>query len=153
MNRPSEADSGNWLQNILLARTKNTYVQFFRYFFVGGVATLFHWGTYVALTELTVLHYLIGNIIAFIVGISVNFIISILWVFGPASVSRRKEIAIFVIIGLIGLGFSEFFLWFFGSFLGMNQIKPMGYMIPQAISTLLVLFWNFIARKRILYNT
>ena len=49
-------------------------------------------------------------------------------------------------IGLAGLGLTLFFLWFFTDFVGIYKE------ISKIMASALVLFWNFIARKVILFQ-
>ena len=61
--------------------TDSTLVQLLRYTFVGGVAFVCDFGALYALTEFAGLHYLISASLSFLLGLGVNYALSVLWVF------------------------------------------------------------------------
>lgn len=127
--------------------TNNTFVQLFRYTFVGGFAFVIDFITLAVLTEIFHIYYLISAAIAFLLGLIINYILSVLWVFSRhTSVNRWIEFGIFGFIGIIGLGLNELFIWFF------TEITQFHYLISKIISTFFVYLWNFFARKYILFK-
>ncbi len=135
------------LNRLFKEKTDNTLVQLFRYTFVGGIAFLVDFGSLYFLTEFAGLHYLLSAIVAFLLGLATNYILSILWVFSKRKVrSVTIEFSIFAFIGVIGLGLNEFFMWFFTEQVGTY------YLISKILSAILVYLWNFGARKRILFT-
>lgn len=135
------------IEYLFKGKTNNTLLQLFRYTFVGGFAFLADFGTLFFLTEFCHIHYLISAGIAFIVGLIVNYFLSIKWVFnGRAIESRLMEFFIFTLIGLIGLGLNELIIWF------LTDILSIYYLLSKIITAFFVYFWNFFARKVILFN-
>ncbi|MBQ8539368.1 MAG: GtrA family protein [Ruminococcus sp.] len=136
------------LKGLFITPTKNGFLQFFRYIFVGGIATIVDWGFLFVLTDFAHIHYLVSAIIAFVAGLITNFFLSKLLVFkaNDARVNAIMEFVSYAIIGVIGLGITELILYFFTSFSSMH------YMIAKAIATVVVLAWNYIARKLIVYK-
>ena len=65
---------------LFVAPTDNWFIQFFRYFFVGGFAFVVDYGLLVLLTEVFGLHYLVSATISFIAGLVVNYLLSTSWV-------------------------------------------------------------------------
>ena len=127
--------------------TKNVYVQFLRYGFVAGVSLMVDFGGLIILKEYAHIHYLIAATISFVAGLLTNYFLSSLWVFESSKMSSKKrEFLIFAAIGLVGLALTDFLLWFFTDFFGLY------YMLSKVIATILVYFWNFGARKKILFN-
>ena len=93
------------------------------------------------------MYYLLSGIFAFIIGLMINYKISITWVFKNRSVkSKKKEFLLFAFIGFVGLILNEFFIWFF------TNIKNNNYLISKCISVFLVYSWNFFVRKFILFK-
>ncbi|MCK9205393.1 MAG: GtrA family protein [Bacteroidales bacterium] len=128
-------------------KTDNTLLQLFRYGFVGGIAFLVDFGTLFVLTEYIHFHYLLSAAIGFIFGLIVNYLLSIEWVFNNRTIGNRwLEFLFFTIIGLIGLGLNELFLWI------LTDILAVYYLLSKIITTILVYFWNFFARKALLFN-
>lgn len=135
------------LRKILLEPTKNSWLQAFRYLFVGGIATIADWGTLFALTHFGLNKY-IGTFIAFCVGLAVNFALSKQFVFAASKVriSKSREIMAYALVGVVGLILTEILVWV------LTDILPMHLMIAKIIATCLTLVWNFIGRK-MLYRT
>lgn len=128
-------------------KTSNTFIQLFRYGFVGGIAFLVDFVFLYCLTEFVGLPYLVSAAISFILGLVTNYLLSTVWVFNQRVVTNRsKEFIVFSVIGIIGLGFNELIMWFGSS------VLPLYYLLSKIISTVIVFFWNFFARKYILFN-
>jgi len=99
------------------------------------------------LTEYFGIFYLISAAIAFIIALITNYILCINWIFKTRKIKSKKfEFSIFIYIGIIGLLFNEIFIWLFTSGFGIN------YLISKILAAIAVLFWNFLARKLILYQ-
>lgn len=121
--------------------------QLLRYAVVGGIAFIVDYGSLWLLTEFVGMHYLVSAAIAFILGLTCNYLISTAWVFGESKVkSRWLEFAAFAIIGVIGLGFNELIIYVSTGICGFH------YMLSKIASTLLVFFWNFFARRFLLFK-
>jgi putative flippase GtrA len=133
--------------SLLFAKSDKTSIQLLRYTFVGGIAYALDFGSLFFLTEVVKIHYLISAPIAFILGLLTNYILSILWVFPRRTLaSKRMEFLIFAIIGLVGLGLNEGIIWTF------TDLVHFHYLMSKVISAIVVFFWNFFARKKILFN-
>jgi putative flippase GtrA len=127
--------------------TNNIAVQLLRYTFVGGCAFAFDFSCLYFLTSYCHLHYLVSAAIAFLVGLAVNYILSILWVFNRRRMgSRLSEFFVFALIGLGGLLLNEAFIWFF------TEVLLLFYLVSKAISTVLVYLYNFLVRRFILFS-
>lgn len=136
------------LKGIFLTPTKNGFLQFFRYLFVGGIATVVDWGVLMGLTELLQLHHLVSAIFAFVAGLGTNFLLSKLLVFSASEAKTNSllEFLGYALIGLVGLGMTELILFLFTDGLSLH------YMLSKAIATAVVLVWNYLARKLLLYK-
>jgi len=125
--------------------TNNSLIQFVRYFFVGVIAAVVNIGSLSLFVELFGINYLLSNVLAFILGTLVNYVLSKKIVFmQDTSINKVIEIMMYVIIGVLGLGFDTLMLWVFTS-----KFK-IYYLLSKIISTMLTFIWNFFARK-ILY--
>lgn len=136
------------LKGIFVSPTKNGFLQFFRYVFVGGIATIVDLGLLFLLTEYAHIYHLISAIISFIAGLTANFLLSKLLVFkaNEARVNAVIEFFSYAVIGAIGLGITELIMFLFTNCLDVH------YMISKIIATVIVLAWNYIARKLIIYK-
>ena len=135
------------LHRIFVQKTDNTLLQLFRYGFVGGIAFVVDYGTLFLLTNYAGVPYLWSAAIAFILGLVTNYLLSISWVFRRNEAMKSwQEFLLFAIIGIVGLGFNEIIMY-----LG-TDILQLHYMLSKLISTVIVFFWNFLARKYLLFN-
>ena len=135
------------LNRLLKEETERTIIQLFRYVFVGGAAFIVDFGSLFILTDFFGIYYLISAAIAFILGLIVNYALSISWVFNNRKLDNLTlEFGVFSLIGIVGLGLNEVFIWFFTAEVGFY------YLISKIISAVIVLFWNFFARKYVLFK-
>jgi putative flippase GtrA len=99
------------------------------------------------LTEAARLHYLLSAAISFLLGTSVSYLLSVLWVFPVRRyASRLLEYALFIFVGLVGLGLNEAFLW------ALTEKVGIYYLASKVIAASLIFFWNFGARKLLLFR-
>ena len=132
-------------KKLFITKSNNTFIQFFRYIFVGGVAFLADGGSLFLITTIGV-NYLISVIFAFVIGLAVNYGLSKLLVFENSSVNGKIEFLVYGIIGVIGLGFTEIIMYV------LTEIAGLYFMVSKVIATIIVLVWNFVARKITLYR-
>lgn len=135
------------LQKLFIVPTNNTLIQLFRYLFVGGTAFVVDAGC-LFLLEMMGLNYLVAAVFAFISGLIVNFILSKMLVFKGAESgsSNGVEFLVFAIIGVIGLGLTEIIMYL------CTEKLSFYFMLSKIIAAIIVLIWNFVARKLILYR-
>jgi putative flippase GtrA len=137
----------NFSKIIIKDQTNNTRIQLFRYIFVGGIAFIVDLTSLYLLTNYLGIYYLISAAIAFILGLSVNYLLSVNWVFNRRSFENRSfEFGIFAFIGFVGLGLNEVFMWFF------TQDLQIYYLFSKILAAIIILFWNFFARKYTLFK-
>ena len=117
------------------------FKQLFRFGIVGGLAFLIDSGVLFVLTEYLNVYYLVSSVISFIVSLIFNYILSILWVFDVKKKQTIKEISLFVILSVIGLGINQLVMYVGADILNIY------YMICKIISTFIVMVYNFITRK------
>lgn len=134
-------------------RVKHLITQFVRYVFVGGIAFVADFLTlsFVYKILLCDFHYglLLGTASGFIVGTIVNYCISKKFVF-LNDTSRTKntflEFLMYTIIGFFGLLLTEA-----GMYLGV-EIMLCNYAITKFFVAGIVLLWNFLARRFLVYK-
>lgn len=118
-------------------------MQFFRYVLVGAISALFDTGIFMLCTVLFHTHYLIAQTFGFLVGISINYLLSIAFIFE----SRRKrlpETALFFLTGVVGLLLSYLILFVL---IDLFAITMFDTLLAKLITITLVLGWNFASRK------
>ena len=136
------------LKAIFITPSTNGFIQFFRYVFVGGIATVVDWAILFAATEWGGIHYIFSAVLSFFGGLAANFLLSKLLVFSAseAKIGPFMEFVGYALIGAVGLGLTVLIMYVFTEMLGLY------YMLSKVIATILVLFWNYLARKKILYQ-
>lgn len=146
------------LSKLFKGDTDDTFIQFFRYVFVGGLAFVVDYGTLALSVEVFGMNDKLAAVLAFILGLAVNYILSTLWIFKSSKIDNRlAEFAAFALIGVIGLGINVAIIVFFDEVVA--PLKPIGfipedkyYLIGKLVSTVIVFIWNFAARKFIIFN-
>ena len=127
--------------------TDDIYLQLFRYVFVGGTAFVVDFGFLYFFSDICGIYYLISAVLSFIISVLVNYIMSTKWVFNQDNIDNRLvEFNLFILISTIGLVFTEILLYFFTDVIGLY------YLISKIISAIIVLFWNFLARRVMFYG-
>lgn len=135
------------IDKLLKEPTGDAWIQLFRYFFVGGTAFAVDFGLLWVFTEWGGLHYLLSAALSFAGGLTVNYLLSVWWVFSDHVLrSRIVEFAAFVLIGMIGLCLNEAIIWC------ATERLHFHYLSSKIVSTAVVFFWNFMARKYVLFD-
>ncbi len=129
-----------------LERSSNYMIQFIRSLIVSVIALIVDFSTLVFLKQVVGINYLVAAALGFSVGVLVNYVLSVTWVFAERKLAKRShEFLIFVVITGFGLIFNLLII------AGMVELLKIDYRVGKAVSTIVVFFWNFLARKKILY--
>lgn len=135
------------MKRLFINDTTNWLIQLFRYIFVGGFAFTVDYSLLFLLTEFVGIYYILSATISFIVGLVINYIISTQWIFKKSKLSNRfVEFFIYGVIGVIGLVLNDLLIFLFTDIMGYH------YLISKIIAAALVMGWNFIGRKTILFK-
>lgn len=129
------------IQNLNKFIKSKLFMQIMRFGVVGGLAFLIDSAVLYILTEYANVYVLISSVISFIVSLIFNYIMSIYWVFDVKKKQTVKEISIFVILSVIGLGVNQVVMYF-----GV-EVFNIYYMICKVMATFIVMVYNFITRK------
>jgi putative flippase GtrA len=136
------------LKALFINKTDNPFIQFFRYVFVGGAATVVDWTFLWLFYDVIGIYKYLSVAFSFLLGLLTNFCLSDRFVFSnvPETRSSANKFSVYLITGLIGLGLTELFMLLFDGLLGLH------YMIAKIITTAIVLAWNFFSKKIALYK-
>lgn len=120
--------------------------EFIRYTAASGIALALDIGV-LWLLNTSGVSYLLAGALAFGVGLSTIYFLSVQWVFAERRMNPYAEFALFGLIGLVGLVLNEIVLWIFTGILGF-------YVLISKIASVVVVFsWNFAARKWLLFSS
>lgn len=131
-------------KKLFLEKNHDTRIQLLRYIFVGGAATVVDMGSLYIFTSIIGLNYLISAAIAFILGVTANYLLCVAWIFESTGRVKR-EIILFLVIGVGGLILNEVIIWLLVEEVGLY------YMLAKAVAVVIVLVWNFGMRKKYVF--
>ena len=117
--------------------------QILKFGVVGGIAFVIDYGILFLLAKVIGLNELISAAISFIISLTFNYFLSTKWVF-EAKKQTPKEVIIFVLLSVVGLGINEVLIYLGTKKLGIDV------MIVKLFATAIVMVYNFIARKLII---
>jgi putative flippase GtrA len=135
------------LKRLFVVKSDRLGVHLLRAIFASNVAFALDFGLLVVLTEVVKLHYLVSNVIGFMSGTTLLYILSIYWVFSRRSMrSRHLEYGLFIFIGAVGVGLNEALIWTF------TEKVHLYYLYSKIVAGCTVFFWNFLSRRRLLFR-
>jgi len=117
--------------------------QILKFGVVGGIAFVIDYGILFLLAKVIGLNELISAAISFIISLTFNYFLSTKWVF-EAKKQTPKEVIIFVLLSVVGLGINEVLIYLCTKKLGIDV------MIVKLFATAIVMVYNFITRKLII---
>ena len=128
-----------------------------RFAVTGGVCFLVELAALVLLRDTCGLDTLIAVPIAFLISVILNYILCVGWVFGVKKEQGNAAKAGFLITSLMGLALNEGLMYLFRVIFGEDQVivtvfgfAVTMYMISKALSTLIVMVWNYFTKRAIL---
>lgn len=84
--------------------------------------------------------------VSFVVSVVFNYVASMRFVFTHREdLSRRRELATFVVLSVVGLGINELLMWAGVRLLGSSALAVT---CTKVFATAVVMVWNFLSRKR-----
>lgn len=121
--------------------------EFIKYFLVTGIATIADFITLLLLRKNFNISLGFANIIAFCIGVTLNYALTIIFVFSKSKFkSRAFEIALFIIIGIAGLYVNTFVLTL------LAQKYMIGEPIAKFFATGVSFIFNFVLKKLLLFK-
>lgn len=129
------------IKHLLKNYSEKLSVQLFKYLFVAVVAFLVDYGTLFILNSVLGLHHLFAAAMGFVLGLIVNYLLSMLFVFKAKTDNKVVSFLIFLITGLIGLLMTLLLQYMFVDILFIPVL------IAKLFTTAIVFFWNFFSRR------
>lgn len=120
-------------------------LQYVKFAIVGTTSFIVDYVFMVFLTENTAfgLDYFQACAFSYTISVFVNYVLSMKYVFqGRDDMGRVKEVSIFFVLSLVGLGLNQLAMWI------AVEVFQIYYMAAKLLSTLLVTNYNFISRKK-----
>ncbi len=124
----------------------HNYAQLLRFIIVGGFTATLDFLILFLLVHYNVLGYFYAAAIGFLIGSSINYLISIKWIFYSGKFkSRAGEFVLFISLTSIGLFINQFVMYLAVSILGIF------YLLAKIIALFIVTTYNFIFKKFIIF--
>ncbi|MBI9103682.1 MAG: GtrA family protein [Spirochaetales bacterium] len=135
------------LKSLFGEKAETTKIQLFRSLISSQLSFQTDLWMFFILVNAVSLHYLPATAISFLLGTSLNYILSIKWIFPYRKIKNlNMEFSTFIVIGVAGAGINMFFIWLFIEKLGIH------YMVSKIVVAALVFFITFTARKIFLFS-
>lgn len=129
---------------------KSLLGQFLRYLVTGGLAFVVDFGLFALCLYVFDWHYLLANLVGLVAGLVLNYTMSIVWVFTACerALEKRKvmEFSLFALVGIAGVGINQLLMFLMVGMFDWNE------MVSKMVAAVLVLMWNFGARKLMLFR-
>ncbi len=132
--------------NAFFKKTNKTIIQLFRYIFLGNISNIVDFSSLYILTDLIKVHYVVSSAISFIIGVLINYIINVKWIFQRGKYSFHNELMLIIIVSLVGMYLSIIIIYVLVEYIHLH------YMVSKIISAILVMFWNFYSRKKWIFK-
>lgn len=137
-----------WIERHLKSST--LLGQIVRYLVTGGLAFVVDFGLFALCLYVFDWHYLLANLVGLIAGLIINYILSVVWVFVACKRVLEKnkglEFSLFALVGIAGVGINQLLMFLMVGVFDWNE------MASKMVAAVLVLMWNFGARKLMLFR-
>lgn len=125
----------------MIDRLYKNFRPFFKYCLVGVAGTFIDLASLYVFVEYFLIPVIPATALSFLLAVTNNFIFNKIWTFKNKSRNYRKLYIKFLIVSTIGLGLT------LTSMHVMVNIIGIWYMFAKAMTSLIVLTWNFLANK------
>jgi putative flippase GtrA len=119
--------------------------QLARFGVIGACTVAFDFGLLYVLVDFAHLNYLLSALVAFTTASTLNYLLSVQYVFLAGRFGRGPEFAIFMVTTGVGLGLNQLTMWVLVGIAGIN------YLLAKCASLTIVTCWNFLSKKRVVF--
>jgi putative flippase GtrA len=116
-----------------------------RFGVIGSCTVAFDFGLLYVLVNVAHLNYFLSAFVAFTTASTLNYLLSVQYVFLAGRFGRADEFAIFMVTTVVGLGLNQLTMWVLVGIAGIN------YLLAKCASLTIVTCWNFLSKKRIVF--
>lgn len=119
--------------------------QLARFGVIGTCTAAFDFGLLYVLVHFAHLNYFLSAFVAFSTALTLNYILSVQYVFLAGRFGKASEFTIFMVTTGVGLGLNQLAMWVFVGIAGIN------YLLAKCASVAIVTCWNFLAKKKVVF--
>jgi putative flippase GtrA len=134
------------LGQLFKGRPSSKYIQFLRSILVSNVSFLLDFSLCLLFVGGLGMNYILATALSFTAGSSLNYSLSVLWVFEGDKSSRRLEFLLFLAISAIGLALNGL-----GMYL-LAGIANLHYLVARVASASSVFLFNYFCKKYLLFG-
>ena len=132
--------------SLTLQPTNSRKIELVRSLIVSGVSFVGDAFILIFAKEILGIHYLVAAALGFLCGVVINYVLSVTWVFTTRKLaSKHIEFTVFVVICTVGLGLNLLVI------AALVERFLLDYRLAKVVATVLIFFWNFFMRKKLLY--
>ena len=135
----------------------NRLAEVLRFAAAGVVSFALELGTLILLRDGCGLDTLVATPLAFLLGVALNYVLCVRWVFTGTEEQRNSAKIAFAVTSLIGLGLIELLMLLFrhvfgedGVVLTVFSFTVTMYMVNKILATMIVMVWNYFSKRAIL---
>jgi len=119
--------------------------QLARFGVIGVCTVALDFGLLYVLVNVVHLNYFLSALVAFTTASTLNYLLSVQYVFLAGRFDRGSEFTIFMVTTGVGLGLNQLTMWALVGIVGIN------YLLAKVASLTIVTCWNFLSKKRIVF--
>ncbi len=119
--------------------------QLVRFGAIGASTVALDFGLLYVLVNRAHANYFVSAFLAFTIASTLNYWLSVQYVFLSGRFGKGREFAIFMATTGVGLGLNQFTMWVLVGIAGIN------YLLAKCASMVIVTCWNFLSKKRIVF--
>lgn len=134
------------MQKLIRSYNKLLQIQLFRYFIVGGVATVVDWSSFYLLAIKINFNYQAALVIAFILGSVTNYVFNKIFTFRCRSKQIAGQMTVHLMISAISLLLNMGMMYIFVSSFAIAKMPS------RMIITVIMLVINFFMHKHLTFN-
>lgn len=121
--------------------------QILRFGFVGFITAAIDYLTLYVLVEYFAVNYLLATAVGFFIGSTLNYILSLFYVFeGGRFKTKFAEFGVFIIFTALGLALNHLIMW------GGVDVLKSNYLFIKIVSLVLVTLFNFLTKKFLVFK-
>ena len=142
-----------------MEQKKGRTAEVIRFVLTGGICFLVELAVLILLKGQLGIDTLIATPVAFLVSVTLNYILCVAWVFRGNKNQSAGAKAGFLITSLIGLGLNELLMLLFRLILGEDTViltlagqTIRMYILNKCLATLIVMIWNYFSKRAVLYR-
>jgi putative flippase GtrA len=130
----------------LKRRPETKYGQFLRSILASNLSFLLDFGLCLVFVEAFGIDYLIATAMSFAAGNSLNYLLSILWIFESDTGKRKIEFTAYLLVSFVGLGLNTLGMYLFTSLAGLY------FLYSRLISSAMVFLFNYFCKKYLVFH-